>query len=204
MACSLFASGYGVVTAVALVLGAGGCSRTPAEPDPPPPVASAAPAVAPLTWDAPGSWTTMAAPRSGPKKAMYKVPHVGNDKEDAEVTVFFFGTGALGDVDKNFKEWFGQFDGDVESQAKRETFETKERKFKGTIVDTNGTYKVALGPPVGPKKKAPVAMVKQSYRLLGAVVQTADQGNWFFKMTGPDETVQAAHEAFRLMLESAR
>jgi hypothetical protein len=36
------------------------------------------------------------------------------------------------------------------------------------------------------------------------VVRTKDRGNWFFKLVGPDETVQAARSAFRRMVESAR
>jgi hypothetical protein len=158
----------------------------------------------PLTWDVPGMWTTTQGPRSGPKRAGYTVPHVGNDKEDGEVSVFFFGTGSLGDVPSNFKKWFEQFDGDVATSAKRESFEVRDKAFKVEMVDTTGTYKVALAPPVGPMKKSPVQMVKQSYRLIGAAVHTPSRGNWFFKLTGPDETVQAAKPSFRAMLESVR
>src|SRR5262249_38014922 len=131
-------------------------------------------------------------------------PHVGNDKDDAQVEVYYFGTGNLGDVEKNFKSWFDQFDGDVGASAKRDKFDTRTKLFHVEVVDTKGTYKVSLSPPVGPKKKSPVQMVKDGYRLLAAAVQTPDRGNWFFKLTGPDETVQASRTAFRSMLESSR
>jgi hypothetical protein len=38
-------------------------------------------------------------------------------------------------------------------------------------------------------------------RLLAAIVQTP-QGPWFFKMTGPDQTVAGARAAFETMLRS--
>ena len=184
------------------LLAAAGCSKAPAEPEPTAQTASAAPAVTPLTWDVPGTWTALPASRSGPKKAVYKVEKAGNDKEDAELDVLFFGTGAEGDPDKIFKEMFGTFDGDVGASAKRERFEVRGMKVE--IVDTSGTYKQALSPPVGPKKQSPVQMVKQNWRLHAAVVKTPDRGNWFFKLTGPDETVQAASPAFRTLVESAK
>jgi len=158
--------------------------------------------VAPLVWDVPGAWTVMEAPGSGSRKAIYKVPKAGNDKEDAELTVFFFGTGSKGDPAPNFKEWFGQFDGDVGATAARESFEA--RGLKVETVEVTGTYKIAMGPALGPKKKPPMQMVKQNFRLYGAVVKTPDRGNWFFKLTGPDETVQAARPAMRTLFESAR
>jgi hypothetical protein len=178
------------------------CSKAASELEPPPPAASAAPAVAPLVWDVPGVWTVMETPGRGTRKAVYKVPKAGNDKEDAELTVFFFGTGNKGDPAPNFKEWFGQFDGDVGATAARDSFDARDLKVE--TVEVGGTYKVPMGPQLGPKKKAPMQMVKQNFRLYGAVVKTPDRGNWFFKLTGPDETVQAARPALRALLESAR
>jgi hypothetical protein len=182
-----------------------GCSKQPAEIEPPPASSGApAPAVAPLVWDAPTSWTVVDVPKTGPRKASYKVDKVGADKEDATVDVMFFGTGAKGDVQKNFKDWFGQFDGDVGAAAKRESAKT-QGGLDAEIVDTPpGTFKVALTPPIGPKKQPPVQMVKEKWRMHAAAVRTPDRGTWFFRMVGPDETVQAARPAFRRMIESAR
>jgi hypothetical protein len=133
---------------------------------------------------------------------MYRIARTGNDKEDAEVNVFFLGTGARGDPAANFQEWFAQFDGDVGARAAREQLEVKG--FKVETVEVSGTYKVALTPPDRKHKKSPVQQVKSDYRLYGAVVKTADRGNWFFKITGPNETVQAAKSAFRGLLETLR
>jgi hypothetical protein len=124
---------------------------------------------------------------------------VGNDKEEATLDVFF--PGLKSDPPAAFKEWLSQFDGDAQS-AKRETFTVRD--FTVETVEHAGTYKIALTPPTRGRKAAPVAMVKNGWRLLGAVIKTKDRGNWFFKMVGPDETVQAARSSFRTMLESAR
>jgi hypothetical protein len=182
------------------------CSHAPSEPEGPNGAPSSTPAVAPLLWDTPPSWTTVNtpnAPRAGAKKASYSVGKVGTDKEDGEVLVTFLGTGSQGDPAGSYKEWFGQFDGDVSSTAKRETFKSAHGLDVETV-EVAGTYKVPLAPGIGPQKRSPVQMVKNNFRLYGAVVKTTDRGNWFFKLTGPDETVQAARSAMRSMLESAR
>lgn len=186
----------------ALLAAPSACSRAPAEPEQSQPAPSSAPAVAPLQWDVPGSWTTLATPRDGARRATYKVPRAANDKEDVEVHVLFHGTGSQGDVDKNFRSWFAQFDGDAASAARREVFQVRGMEIE--MVEVSGTYKVALGPDRGPAKKSPVEMVKKGHRLIGAAVKTPDRGNWFFRMTGPDETVQSARSALRSLLESAR
>ncbi|WP_437594611.1 hypothetical protein [Sorangium sp. So ce1000] len=177
------------------------CSRTPAEPEPPPAVSSA-PAVAPLAWDVPGSWAALDVPRAGPSKAVYKVPRAANDKEDAEVQVLSFGLGNKGDVDARFREWFAQFDGDVGSKARRASFEVRGMRVE--LVEVAGTYKIALGPQAGAGKRSPVEMVKDHYRLIGAAVTTPDRGSWFFRIVGPDETVQSARSAFRSVIDSVR
>jgi hypothetical protein len=144
----------------------------------------------------------LTGPKSGARKGGFTLPKTGDAKEDAEVSVLFYGTGALGDVEKNFGEWFKEFDGDVGKDAKRETFEARGMKIE--LVEAKGTYKMALGPKIGPQKKAPMQMVKEGWTLLGAVVKTPDRGNWFFKAVGPDDTIQSAKSGFRTMLESVR
>jgi len=191
-----------VALLAALLAALPACSRAPAEPEQAQPAPTSEPAVAPLIWNVPGSWTTLDLPRAAARKATYKVPRAANDKEDVEVHVLFYGTGSQGDVEKRFGEWFAQFDGNVAATAKRESFEV--RGMQVDLVEVSGTYKVALAPPRGPVKKSPVEMVKKGYRLLGAAIRTPDRGNWFFKVTGPDETVQSTRSALRGLLESAR
>jgi hypothetical protein len=191
-----------LLSALALAALLGACSRSPAEPDNAPSPASTTPAVAPLVWEKPAAWTTLPAPPTGPKKASYRIDKTGNDKEDAELNVYFFGTGDKGDPKKNLKEWFDFFDGNVGATGQRESFDV--HGFPVETAEAMGTYKFPIGPPVGPGGKAPMQMVKERWRLYVAVVRAPDRGNWFFKLTGPDETVQSARATLRGMLESVR
>jgi hypothetical protein len=196
-----FAPRYFGLVFVASVLSA--CSRAPAELDVTPSSSSSPPpTVAPLTWEVPGAWPSTGVPKGGQKRAEYKVPKAGNDKDDAELTVAFFGTGSEGDDARRFKEAFALFDGDVGASAQREDFDVNALKV--SLADVVGTYKISLTPPVGAQKRSPVQMVKPSYRMLIAVVKTPDRGNWFFKLVGPDETVQAARSGFRSVLQSVK
>jgi hypothetical protein len=178
-----------------------GCSKSPSEPEAPasgPTLVS----VEPLHWTVPSAWSGSEFMKGGQKKALYKVPPAGADKEEAELTVAFFGTGAEGDAQKRIPEAFGRFDGDVGAHAVRETFDVNT--FKVEVVDVAGTYKIDLSPEVGPKKRSPVQMVKPTYRMLVAAVKTPDRGTWYFKLIGPDETVQAARSGFHTLLTSVR
>ncbi len=177
------------------------CSEPPPEPTPAP-ARSVEPAVAPLTWAAPPGWTLSEEAKTGPRRAGYKVPKQGNDTEDAEVLVLFFGTGANGDRDKQWDEWFSQFDGEAKRDAKRETLEGEIAQVE--TFEVLGTYKLNMGPQRPGMKKSPVQMVKKDFRMIGAVVKTKDRGNWFFRLVGPNETVLSAKSAFRTMLETVK
>jgi hypothetical protein len=190
-----------LLLAAASFLALAACNRAPAEPDGQTASSTPSPAVSPLLWDAPSTWSHADVPGGSPRKAAYRVPPAGNDTAEGEAEVQFFGTGAAGDPAAVFKEWFDQFDGNAGASAARERFKAGELEVE--TVEVAGTYKVALAR--APRaRKAAVQMVKKGYRLYGAVVRTKDRGNWFFKLVGPDETVQAARSAFRGMVESAR
>lgn len=178
------------------------CRDKPQEISTPIATSAPAPAVAPLSYEVPGTWTKLGEAHTGSKRAGYKVPKTGADTEDAEMTVLFFGTGSQGDPDKNFQEWFDQFDGNAAAAAVRKSFDAPAGKVD--TIEVMGTYKVSLGPAVGPKKKSPMQMVKEKWRLYGAVVRTKERGNWFFKLVGPDETVLAAKNALETALQAAK
>lgn len=188
-----------VVTMLAWVAHVG-CSRTPEELAP---AQSARPAaeVPPLVWTRPPTWTEHPSPSSGPRKATYRVAPVGDDKAEAEVWVMFFGTGHQGDLENNLVQWYEQFDGDPKAVEERKSFDAGPLKV--TTIEWPGTYRVPMG-PTSPKGRAPMQIIKKDYRLLGAVVETPDRGNWFFRMVGPDDTVESARSAFQTMLQSAR
>lgn len=189
------------IAIASLVVALAACNHTPSEPDAPAKPAETS-ALPPLAWTAPGTWSPDATQVKGVKKAAYKTAPAGSAKEGATVEVFFFGTGAPGDPEPHFKELYTQFDGDVGASAVKDSFEVH-----GMQVETRevaGTFKIDLGPKGGPQKRAPAQMVKKDYRLIAAVVKTPDRGNWFFKMVGPEESVQSARSSFHELLESVR
>ncbi|MBL8744150.1 MAG: hypothetical protein JNK04_23745 [Myxococcales bacterium] len=180
------------------LLGVSACGDTPAEMAP----AGSGPVertLLPLKWTVPPTWPETESSPSGARRAGYKVPRAGSDKEDGELLVLFFGTGANGDRDKQWQPWFDQFDGNAKADAVR-----KDMNVRGMPVETfefMGAYKLNMGTPRPGQKKSPVQMVKKDFRMIAAVVKTPDRGNWFFRLVGPDETVLAAREPFFQMLE---
>ncbi|HVY48797.1 MAG TPA: hypothetical protein VHB21_23070, partial [Minicystis sp.] len=164
-------------------------------------VQTAAPAVPPLRWKPPPTWTLLPPEHGTPRKAVYKTPKAGDAKAEAEVEVDFFGTGAPGDVEKTFGAWRAQFDAGDAGAPVRAPLEGA--RFPAETIEAAGKYAVAIGPQMGRAKKSAMQMVREHYRLLGAVVKTPDRGNWFFKMTGPEDSVQAARSAFLAMVRAA-
>ena len=176
-----------------------GCSRTPDEPTSD--RSTAVSGVTTLKFSPPPSWTKSESSETGARRAGFKVPHVGDDKEDGEALVLFFGTGSTGDRDKTWDEWFGQYDGDAKKDAKRWTFEVKG--MPAEAFEILGTYKLNMGPRKPGQTKSLVQMVKKDYRMIAVVLHTKDRGNWFFRLVGPDATVQSASSDFRSMIDSA-
>jgi hypothetical protein len=188
------------------------CSRKPEEPPPgeskpaasvapAPPAADNRPAAAPagsareIVWIDPPGWQKL-PPSSSMRKATYKVPAAAKDSEDGELAIFYFGAGQGGSTEANIQRWISQFPDAKPSDAKR-----SQRTVGGmsqTIVEVEGTY--SSGMPGGPPS---AATPKGQYRLIGAVVETP-AGPYFFKMTGPKKTVEAARGAFFTMLDSVK
>ena len=158
------------------------------------------PHVKPLRYNVPATWTKTESSDDGERRAAYSVPKAGDDKEDGEVLVLFFGTGSGGDRDKQWDIWFGQLDGDPKSIATHGSFETNGMQVE--TFETAGKYKLNIGPQRPGMKRSPVQMVKDNFRMIGAVVHTKDRGNWFVRLVGPDATVKAAKSDFMGLLQS--
>jgi hypothetical protein len=190
------------------------CSRKPDEPSethsaPAEPTHAIAPASPPgtdnhpapsaasageIVWTDPAGWQKVPS-ASAMRKATYKIPAAPKDPEDAEVAVFYF-RGEGGSTEANIQRWIGQFPDAKPSDAKR-----TQRTVSGmnqTIVEVEGTY--AGGMP-GAAPSAGTA--KPQYKLIGAVVETP-AGPYFFKLTGPRKTVDAARGSFLTMLDSVK
>lgn len=129
------------------------------------------------------------------RKATYSVPKADGDASDGELAVFYFGAGQGGDVEANITRWTGQF-----SEVAEGSIERSERKV-GDIAQhiveiPDGTYTNTMAMH-GPRTPQPHSA------LLGAVVE-APTGNYFFKLTGPAKTVQAAKPQFLALLDSVK
>jgi len=201
------------VGAGAMLLFALACSKKPDEAaearTAPAASATSAPAVAPaasvgaaapssaareIAWTDPPGWQRV--PSASPmRKATYKVPAAPNDGDDGELAVFYF-RGEGGSTEANIQRWISQFPDSKPSDAKR-----TQRNVGGmsqTVVEVEGTY--SSGMPGGPNTPS---SPKTGYRLIGAVVETP-AGPYFFKLTGPKKTIEAARGTFLTMLDSVK
>lgn len=146
-----------------------------------------------VTWKAPTSWKV--DPPRQMRVVTYKVAPTKGDSDEAEVAVFYFGQGQGGTVEDNFKRWSGQFQDSKPAVTKDEKVAT----FAVHRIEVKGTYGGGMGPAMG--GGAGAAAGKTGYELLGAIVE-APEGSVFFKLTGPQKTVEAARAAFDKMLKS--
>ena len=99
----------------------------------------------------------------------------------------------FGSHDPNLKRWAGQFGKSVaDGKQSKKTLGAIEL----TLFDIEGTYQP--GRPMAPKPPKP------GFAMIGAIAQTKSSGNYFLKLTGPKNTVEAAREAFMTLLDSLK
>ena len=148
------------------------------------------PIVAPgANFTLPGNWISE-QPSSSMRLAQARIPGSGGD---GQLTVFYFGPGGGGGLESNLSRWIGQVEIEPGTEPRRESFDAGT--FRVTWVEVQGTIKPStMG--VGPTEPQPGS------RLLAAVVE-GPQGPWYFKATGPSETMAAQRDAFLAMLSSA-
>jgi hypothetical protein len=145
-----------------------------------------------LTWTAPAGWVST-PPSNNMRRAQYRVPAATGD---AELVVFYFGPGQGGDAQSNADRWASQF---LDEKGQPATAKTRPFQSNGvpvTVVEARGTYQSG-GMTGGTVEEKP------GYALLGAIAAGAD-ANWFFKLTGPEATVEAQRAAFDSLLQSLR
>ena len=186
------------LTCLGLLLAAAqtSCARRDEPAPSPPPVHSVVvlppePQVATIVWRDPPKWQRVEG-GSAMRKASYKVKATGEDAEDAEAAVYYFGPGNGGSTDANIQRWISQFPEVPPTDVKR--VERKANGMKQTVVDIQGTYDGSGMTIREPSKKA-------NFRMIAAVVETP-AGNYFFKLTGPQKTVESAKTAFMALLDS--
>ncbi len=158
-------------------------AATQAPPDSPVPTNPTAPGD--LAFQIPEDWQEE-TPSSRMRISQATLPGPGGD---AEMAVFHFGPGGGGGTEANIERWIGQ----VEPTAEPERDSFAAGDYRVTWVEVNGTLKA--GQMGGPAEAQPDST------LLGAVVEGSG-GPWFFKVTGPAETVEAQKDAFLQMLRN--
>lgn len=192
-----------------MLLVVGGCSDL--EPLEPPSSSPSAPSSAPssagsipasasvlaagIEFQAPDGWI-QEVPSSTMRLAQYRIPGGDGDQADSEMVVFHFGGGG-GSVQANLDRWVGQFT-TVEGGPVSDQVRISEREGQGvdiTMVDVRGTYHESRGPMMAETTARP------GYRMLAAVVEGTG-GPWFFKLTGPENTVSQSEDRFRSLLDS--
>jgi hypothetical protein len=131
-----------------------------------------------VTFQAPAAWKSV-RPSSTMSQVQLVVEPVSGEEDKAVMTVSALRAGG-GGVEANVKRWQSQFKDEDGNVAKVESKTVKGKNVDVTRVETAGHYY----PP--PFTRQPD---KANYRLLGAIVQTAEAG-YFFKMIGPDKDGQ--------------
>lgn len=129
----------------------------------------------------------------------FKLPAVGGDTEDAQLIIYFFGTGSGGSLESNLKRWKEQIvpaDGkNIDDVAKIEHFKVKDVEV--ATFDAAGTYK--LNPmPNNPKAKV---IPKSNYRFLGAFFASKN-GPYFMRLVGPAKTVSHYKKGYEEWLKA--
>ena len=144
-----------------------------------------------LQLTAPKSWTRK-EPQTSIVEYEFAIPAVEGDAQGGRMTVM----GALGSIDANIDRWKGQFsqpDGENKDKAR-----IKKKQIAGLdvhLVDISGTFKDQRG-PFAPATERP------NYRMLAAIIETKNTGNYFVKFYGPEKTVAKNEKAFNEMIES--
>ncbi len=151
------------------------------------------PSVGGIGWEAPERFTRR-APGSQMRFAEYTV---SGEAGEAMMTVSHF-PGMGGSVQRNVDRWVGQFsrpDGsNIRDHATIEA--SKVGEIDVTVVDVSGTFESSM--PMGSR-----AGPQTGQRLLGAIV-SAPEGPVFFKLLGPEATLEEARADFDQLLRSVR
>jgi hypothetical protein len=149
-----------------------------------------------LEFKAPASWNKK-TPKVRIIEVEYEIPAAKGDEMAGRMTVM----GAGGTVEANIDRWIAQFDQPDGGDTKTKATKIEKLKVSGqdvSWVDVSGTYNDSVGGPFAGNKK----VLRENYRMLAAIVQTKDAGNYFLKFYGPKATVAENEKAFRDLIDS--
>jgi len=139
----------------------------------------------------PAGWTKK-QPTSRIVEAELAVPPAAGDETPGRLTAM----GAGGTVQANIDRWVGQFVGEPKPKLEKLTVSGCEVQ----LVDLAGTYKDTPGGPFAGGKTTN----RENYRMLGAIIQTKDAGNYFLKLYGPKATIDQAEKGFQELVKSLK
>jgi hypothetical protein len=148
-----------------------------------------------LELTAPANWAKK-EPASRIVEVEFAVPPAKGDEAPGRLTAM----GAGGSIESNIDRWVGQFAGDGGAAAKAKRDKATVSGADIEIVDLAGTYKDS---PAGPFAGGKTVM-RDNYRMLGAIIQTKDRGNYFLKLYGPKATIEENEKAFQDMVKSLK
>jgi gluconolactonase len=147
-----------------------------------------------LMLTAPANWVEK-KPAINFIEAEYSIPPAQGDENPGRLTAM----GAGGSVEDNIKRWADQFAGEGgAARPKLDKVSTGGAEIQ--LVDLAGTYKDSPGGPFAGGK----TIMRNNYRMLGAIIQTKDKGNYFLKLYGPKATIDANEKPFHDMVKSLK
>jgi hypothetical protein len=178
---------YLLTIAMAGVMACGGGSKEQSEAEP---LTGTPINLGAITVIAPEAWTSQ-PPSSSMRKAQFVLPQAG-EAGDAELVVFYFGSGNAGSVEANLQRWRGQMKG-----AEGETTKSTANGMAVTTLDVTGAYASSMGPTMqsGPEKA--------NSRMIASIVESP-AGAYYFKLTGPEKTVAHWQKTFAQFIASAK
>jgi hypothetical protein len=148
-----------------------------------------------LTLTAPEGWTKK-EPASRIIEAELATPPAKGDETPGRLTAM----GAGGSVEQNIDRWVNQFVGEGGAAAKPKLDKLAVGGAEVQVIDLTGTYKDTPGGPFAGAKP----VMRDNYRMLGAIIQTKDAGNYFLKLYGPKATITEAEKGFHEMVKSLK
>ncbi len=145
-----------------------------------------------LQSQAPAEWKSE-KPQFNTRLHQFRLPKADGDKEDAEITVSYFGQGQGGGLAENLTRWKGQF---TPPQGKAIDDVAKVEKMKlgdveVTQLDISGTYK-SRNPPFAANAKEEL---KPDWRMQ-AIYIPAKNGPYFIRLIGPAKSVEKHKKSF--------
>ena len=148
-----------------------------------------------LTMAAPESWEKK-EPRTRIVEVEYAVPAKEAKTDAARLTMMASGGGVQANIDR----WYGQFE-QPNNKATKDVAKVEKLELSGLpvhVVDITGKFKDQPRGPFGP------TVVKENYRMLGAIIETNNVGTYYVKLYGPAETVHENEKEFMGLIKSLK